>query len=178
MNKNLARGLVVLGIIILAVVLWWLFHPVGPQKGQGPAVTSKPGTAPTAATPAPQKAGPEGLPATSPVKPEAGPGAAPLQEPSPQGPKVTVPQPPPQGKKYGVLVGTYGKYPPAERMLNRLKRMGEPAFAQRDPTDSSRFQVWMGPFSSLDEAQAAAKKLRHRLRRRGTIEEIENPVPK
>jgi cell division septation protein DedD len=169
---------VVLGIIILAVVLWWLYHPVGPQKGQGPAVTSKPGAAPSAATPAPQQAGPEGLPATSPAKPQAGPGVAPLQEPSQQEPKITIPQPPAQGKKYGVLVGNYPKYPPAERMLKRLKRMGEPGFAQRDPRDSSRFQVWMGPFSSQDEAQAAAKRLHTKLRKRLTTEEIENPVPK
>ena len=178
MNKNLARGLVVLGIIILAVVLWWIYHPVSPKVGQGPAVSSKPGAAPSAATPAPQQAGPEGLPATSPVKPKIGPGVAPLQEPSPQEPKITIPPPPAQGKKYGVLVGNYRKYPQAERMLNRLKKMGEPAFAQRDPRDSSQFQVWMGPFSSQDEAQAAAKKLHTKLRKRLKIEEIENPVPK
>jgi len=182
MNKNLARSLVIVGIIILAVVLWWLYHPVGPTGKPAPGVASKPGAAPAAVTPAPKAPGAEGLPATSPVKPPAGPGVAPLQEPSPQEPKITIPPPPAQGKKYGVLVGNYRKYPQAARMLERLKELGEPGFVQRNPRDVNEFQVWMGPFSSEAEAKAAAKKLtkklRARHRKRLEIEEIENPVPK
>ena len=63
-------------------------------------------------------------------------------------------------------------------MLARLKKQGQPAFVQRDPRDINRFQVWLGPFSSQDEAQAAEKALRGRLKRPLKIEQIENPVPK
>ncbi|MEJ2673443.1 MAG: SPOR domain-containing protein, partial [Deltaproteobacteria bacterium] len=93
-------------------------------------------------------------------------------------PKVTVPPSKPQGERYGVLVREYRKYPPAARMLSRIKKRGLPGFVQRDPRDSSRFQVWLGPFSSRDEAQAAVKKLRAKLKKPIKIEQIENPVPK
>jgi len=182
MNKNLARSLVIVGIIILAVVLWWLYHPMAPTGKPAPGVASKPGAAPTAAAPAPKAPGAEGLPATSPAKVQPGPGVTPLQEPSPQEPKITIPPPPVQGKKYGVLVGNYRKYPQAARMLRRLKELGEPGFVQRNPRDVNEYQVWMGPFSSEAEARAAAKKLTKKLggrhRKRLEIEEIENPVPK
>ena len=67
-------------------------------------------------------------------------------------------------------------------MLKRLKKWGIPGFVQRNPEDTSEFQAWMGPFSSPDEAQAAIKKLKSKLRarhrKRLEVQEIENPVPK
>jgi SPOR domain len=59
-----------------------------------------------------------------------------------------------------------------------LKKQGKPAFVQRDPRNINRYQVWMGPFSSQNEAQEAAKSLRATLKKPLKIEPIENPVPK
>jgi cell division septation protein DedD len=63
-------------------------------------------------------------------------------------------------------------------MLARLKKQGKPAFIQRDPKDINRYQVWLGPFSSQDEAREAEKSLRAILKKPLKIEPIENPVPK
>jgi cell division septation protein DedD len=177
MNKNIVRGLVVLGVIILGVVLWLVFRAGPPTVHKAPVASSKPAVMPPAAPPAPP-----GTPTATPGQPAAGPGGAPITQAKPTEPKITIPPAPARGKKYGVLVRNYRHYPPAARMLKRLKKWKIPGFVQRDPEDTSRFQVWMGPFSSQDEAQAAIKtlksKLRARHRKRLEIEEIENPVPK
>lgn len=179
MNKNAARGLVVLvAMIIVAVVLWRLYLAGPPKVGPAPVATSKPAVKPTPATPEPKQPAPEGQPGGIPSKPEPLPGVAPLQEPSPPAPKVTIPPPLTMKEHYGILVGTYRRYPDAAKMLDRLKKQGQPAFVQRDPRDTSRFQVWLGPFSSQDEAQAAEKEMRARLKKPLKIERIENPVPK
>jgi cell division septation protein DedD len=76
------------------------------------------------------------------------------------------------------LAGSYGKYQDAANLLARLHKLGKPAFVQRDPRDLNRFQVWLGPFSSQDEAREAEKSLRATLKKPLKIEPIENPVPK
>jgi cell division septation protein DedD len=178
MNRNVRGGLVALAaMIIVAVVLWWLYHAIAPRVGPGPVATSKPAVTPPLA-PKAEQAAPQGPGAAPGIKPETPGGVAPLQGPSPAEPQITIPPPPARGKKYGVLVGNYRKYPQAARMLGRLKKRGIPGFVQRNPRDSSQFQVWMGPFSSQEEAQAAEKKLRAKRKKPLKIEEIENPVPK
>jgi cell division septation protein DedD len=63
-------------------------------------------------------------------------------------------------------------------LLAKLKKEGKPAFVQRDPRDIKRYQVWLGPFDSRSEAEAAAKSLKTVLKKPLKIEAIENPVPK
>ncbi|MEJ2670872.1 MAG: SPOR domain-containing protein [Deltaproteobacteria bacterium] len=172
MNKNTARGLAILVAMIIIAVVLWRFLPTGPTKVKpGPATTSKPEAAP----PGPKEGGQQ---AGAPIKEGAPSGVRALQEPGPPGPKVTVPKTPRLGKKYGILVGNYRRYPNAAKMLARLKKRGQPGFVQRDPRDPSRFQVWLGPFSSRKEARAAEKALKSILKKPRKIEEIENPVPK
>jgi len=79
---------------------------------------------------------------------------------------------------YGILVGSYRNYRDAAKLLATLKKQGKPAFVQRDLKDLNLFQVWLGPFSSQAEAQAAAKEMQAQLKKPLKIEQIENPVPK
>jgi cell division septation protein DedD len=79
---------------------------------------------------------------------------------------------------YGILVGSFKNYGDAGKLLGTLKKPGKPAFVQRDPKDLNLFQVWLGPFSSQPEAQAAAKEMQAKLKKPLKIEQIENPVPK
>jgi cell division septation protein DedD len=178
MNKNTTRGLVILVVIlIVSVVLWRLYLGGPPTGGPGPVATSKPTVAPPL-TPEPKEPGPQGLPGAPPIKPESTQGIAPLQEPSPAAPKITIPPPPEMKEHYGILVGNYGNYRDAAKMMAKLKKEGQPAFVQRDPRDLNRFQVWLGPFSSQDEARAAEKEMHAKLKKPLKIEQIENPVPK
>jgi cell division septation protein DedD len=147
----------------------------------GPAATvttSKPVVAPPPAASEPKLPVPQGPPAAATSKPESPQSLAPLQEPSPTEPQVTIPPPPMLKEHFGILVGTYKRYRDAAKMLGILKRQGNPAFVQRDPRDMSRFQVWLGPFSSRDKAQAAEKEMHALLKKPLKIEQIENPGPK
>ena len=182
MKKNTALGVAIVAVgVIVAVVLWRLYLGGPPHVGPGPATTSKPSVAPApsvpppAATPESKQPVPPGAP---PIKVEPSPSVAPLQEPSPPAPKITIPPPPTMKEHYGILVGNYLNYRDAARMLAKLKKQGKPAFVQRDPRNSNLFQVWLGPFSSQDEAQAAEKEMHARLKKPLKIEQIENPVPK
>jgi cell division protein FtsN len=174
MNRKIWRGLAVGAILIVLLAVLYYLWSSGPGKIGPSAVTA-----------------PEPPGATAPAKPEtpAAPAAtqpAPPLEPAgpPQGvapgpePKVTV-LPPQEGKEqYGILAGSYKKYRDAGKMLARLKQEGKPAFSQRDPRNSNRYQVWLGPFSSQSEAEEAAKSLKAVLKKPLKIEAIENPVPK
>ena len=97
--------------------------------------------------------------------------------PSPE-PQVTVLPPLEPSQHYGILAGSYGKYQDAANLLARLKKLGKPAFIQRDPRNLNRYQVWLGPFSSQNEAREAEKSLQAILKKPLKIEPIENPVPK
>jgi cell division septation protein DedD len=178
MNKNTTRGLVVLGVmIVIAVVLWRLYLSGPPPTGSGVVATAQP-PAPTPASPSPA-----GTPIPkAPVPPEPAaappPAVAPLQESSPTAPGITIPPPPAMPEHFGVLVGTYRKYPDAAKMLAKLKKRGIPGFVQRDPKNIDRYQVWAGPFTAREEAQTAEKTLQARLKKPLKLEQIENPVPK
>jgi cell division septation protein DedD len=179
MKKNTGLGLAILAVlIIVAVVLWQLYLGGSPQVGPGPGATAKPSVTPPAAAPeAKQPALPE-TPASPPIKLEPSPGIAPLQEPSPPATHITIPPPPAMQEHYGILVGSYGNYGEAAKLLAKLKKQGKAAFVQRDPRNPNLFQVWLGPFSSQAEARAAEKEMHARLKKPLKIEQIENPVPK
>jgi cell division septation protein DedD len=177
MNQNLTRGLVILGLIIIAAVALWRLYLAGPPPVGGPVQISKPSVAPSPAA-GPKPPAQPALPTPPPIKTEPPQGIAPLQEPIRPAPEITFPPAPALQEHYGILVETYRNYPEAAKLLDKLKKPGSPAFVQRDPRDSSRFQVWLGPFTSQNEAQAAEKALHAKFKKPLKIEQIENPVPK
>jgi cell division septation protein DedD len=181
MNQKTLRGLVVAAsLIILAAVLYYLF--TGSTLKPGPSAVTAPGPATAPGQPAlPAAALPQSAP-QPPLQetpaPAIEPGGPPQgASPGPES-KVTVLPPQEVKEHFGILAGSFGKYPGAARLLARLKKQGKPAFVQRDPRDVNRFQVWLGPFSSQNEAQEAAKSLQATLKKPVKIEPIENPVPK
>ncbi len=167
--------------VILAIILVVLYvflkgnpWPTGRSPVTGPTGGTAPAVKPAPATP--ESKGPAAaLPGDQTVPPT---GIAPLEESNLPAPKVTIPPPPEEKEHYGMLVGSYPKYPDAANMLARLKKQGQPVFIQRDPRNINRYQVWLGPFASRGEAQAAEKSLHATLKKPLTIEPIENPVPK
>jgi cell division protein FtsN len=180
MNKKVVISLAVWAILILLLAgLYYLSTGKSPQTGPSPVTA--PG-APSATAPAKPEAPGAALPQLSPKEPPAAPAIEPAgppkgEAPSPE-PQVTVLPPLEPSQHYGILAGSYGKYPDAAGMLARLKKLGKPAFIQRDPKDLNRYQVWLGPFSSQDEARKAEKSLQATLKKPLKIEPIENPVPK
>jgi len=145
------------------------------KPGEKPAAKPESGTTPSPApapAPAPPAQKPEplpGQPATPPEKPEAKPEAAPpaAQEP---------PLPPLEPKKEsGLLAGTFKTYGSAAKMMEKLKKQGQPAFIRKD---KGKYQVWVGPFATPEEAQKAAKALKGKVKIPSKIHEIETPVPK
>jgi cell division septation protein DedD len=178
MSKKVLSGLVI-GVTLILVLAGLYYFPAGTAPKTGPSPVTAPG-APTA------PAKPE-RPATvptqpTPKEPPAVPGIEPAGPPtgvapSPE-PQVTVLPPLEPSQHYGMLAGNYGEYEDGASMLARLKKLGKPAFVQRDPRDLNRYQVWLGPFSSQDKAREAEKSLRATLKKPLKIEPIENPVPK
>jgi cell division septation protein DedD len=165
MDKKITAGLVAgATLILLLAVLYYLSTGTAPKTGPSPATAP---AAPARPTPQEQPAAP-GIEPAGPPK-----GVAPSPEP-----QVTVLPPLEPSQHYGILAGSYGKYQDAANLLARLKKLGKPAFVQRDPRDLNRFQVWLGPFSSQSEAQEAEKSLHAILKKPLKIEPIENPVPK
>ncbi len=176
MTKKIVGGLAIGAILIIGAAVGYYLSTAGPPK-TGPSAVTGPGPTPPATapvTPTPAAPGPQEPPAAGPIEPAGPPkGAVPAPEP-----KVTV-LPPLEGQeKYGILAGSYKKYADAAKMLARLKKQGKSAFVQRDPRNSNIFQVWLGPFASQGEAEAAEKSLRATLKKPLKIEAIENPVPK
>jgi cell division septation protein DedD len=105
---------------------------------------------------------------TPPEKPVTKPEAAP--------PAIPETLPPLEPKKEsGLLAGSYQNYASAAKMMEKLKKQGQPAFIRRD---KGKYQVWVGPFSTPEEAQAAAKALKGKVKIPGKIHQIETPVPK
>lgn len=179
MKKTISLGVALLAVVIIvAVVLWRLYLSGPPHVGPGPVATSKPALAPPAAPPEAKRPAQPEPPVAPPINVEPSPGIAPLQEPSPPATKITIPPPPEMKENYGILVGSYQSYQSAANLLATLKKQGKPAFVQRDPKNLNLFQVWLGPFASQAEAQAAAKEMHAVLKKPLKIEQIENPVPK
>jgi cell division septation protein DedD len=175
MNKKDISGLAIGALLVLLLAMLYYFS-TGTTPKTGPSPVTAPGAPGAAkpATPAPLAAVPKEVPAT----PGLEPGGPPKGEGASLGTQVTVPPPLEPSQNYGILAGSFGKYRDAARLLDKLKKQGKPAFVQRDPRDVNRYQVWLGPFSSQDEAQKAEKSLRAILKKPLKIEAIENPVPK
>jgi cell division septation protein DedD len=179
MNKKVLSGLAVAATLILLLAgLYYLSGDKSPKTGPipvtapgAPATTPAKPEAPAAAPTLPTPKEPPAAPGLEPPGPPKG--AAPVPEP-----QVTVLPPLEPSQHYGMLAGSYEKYADAARMLARLKKPGTPAFVQRDPRNLNRYQVWLGPFSSRDEAREAGKSLQAILKKPLKIEPIENPVPK
>jgi cell division septation protein DedD len=176
MNKKVVGGLAIgATLILLLAVLYYLSTGSAPKTGPSPATTP---VAPTATAPAK----PETPPPAIPKEPLPAPGIEPAGPPKEAGPspepQVTVLPPLEPNQHYGILAGSYGKYRDAAKMLAKLKKLGKPAFVQRDPRDLNRYQVWLGPFTSQSEAREAEKSLQATLKKPLKIEAIENPVPK
>jgi cell division septation protein DedD len=176
MNQKVVSGLAVAATLILFLaVLYYLSTGSAPKTGPSPATAP---VAPAATAPAKSETPTQAIPKEQPAAPGIEPGGPPKEAgPGPE-PQVTVLPPLEPSQHFGMLAGSFEKYLDASRMLDRLKKQGQPAFVQRDPRDINRYQVWLGPFSSQEEAQKAIKSLQTTLKKPLKIEPIENPVPK
>lgn len=180
MNKKVVSGLAGgVTLILLLVVLYYLSTSTAPKSGPSLITGPAPPTATAPGKPEPLAAAPTlSTPQEQPAAPGIEPAGPPKWvAPSPK-PQVTVLPPLEPSQHYGILAGSYGKYQDAANQLTRLKKLGKPAFIQRDPRDLNRYQVWLGPFSSQSEARKAEKSLQAILKKPLKIEPIENPVPK
>jgi hypothetical protein len=202
MNRNLARGLGIgIPLLILAVALYFLYFQSPPGGGPAPVTAPSPGV--SSAPPAPSATGPTpgstaAAPAPSPTSPAppASPSPPPAAQPTP-GATTPTPQagaqPPaaqPEESKithfppeeptehYGIPVFRFHKYRSAEKMLGKMKKKGIPGFIRRDPSHRRPYQLWAGPFSDRQEAEAARKKLRALFRKVPEVEKLEMPIPK
>ena len=179
MNRKTLRGLTVGAIlIVLAAGLYYIFSGSILKTCPSPVTAPGPSTAAAPAEPKLPAATPAQSPPQEPAAPAIEPGGPPIGGTPGQESKVTVPPPLESKEHFGILAGSFAKYPDAARLLAKLKKEGKPAFVQRDPRNINRYQVWLGPFSSQSEAQYAAKSLRATLKKPLKIEPIENPVPK
>lgn len=182
MNKKTVGGLALLaGMIIVIVLLLWRFYSGGPPPPGTAAAPAPPAPTAVAPTPTPPPAVPpapvaQEPPAAPPGEPP-GPakGLSPGGEVNPPAPQVAPLPPLKPEPQYGFLGGTFRRYRDADRMANRLRKRGKSAFMRRE---GGRFQVWVGPFASPGEAEAAAKSLRRRHKKVPKIERIDNPIPK
>jgi cell division septation protein DedD len=188
MNKKTVGGLVILVglVIIIGLLLWRIHSGISPHPGPGAGTATAPAPvppAPATVTPTPTPA-PGAPPAPGAKVPPAAPlgskpgslkGTAPGGEVSPPAPNIITFPPSKPEAQYGFLKNTYRRYRDADRMVKRLRKQGKTAFMRRK---NGRFQVWVGPFASPEEAEAAAKSLRGRHQKIPKIERIENPIPK
>jgi len=60
-------------------------------------------------------------------------------------------------------------------MLEKLKKQGQEAFIRRD---RGKYQVWVGPFPTQKEAEAAAKSIKQKMKISLKIGKLVTPVPK
>jgi cell division protein FtsN len=147
MNRKIGSGLAIGAILILLLAVLYYLSTGSPSK-TGPSPVTPPGAPAATAQSKPEPIAPPAAQPPAPLEP-AGPPQG--EAPSPE-PPVTVLPPLESSQYYGMLAGSYAKYRDAANMLARLKKQGKPAFIQRDPRDINCYQVWLGPFSSLDEA--------------------------
>ena len=191
-NRGLVGILFVAATIIIILVLYLFYPGVLPHLGPGkpgealvksqttPTPAEKPGEKPgptTAPAPAPPPSpAPQGQPQPSPSKPAVPP------EPSLTKPEAAPPAPqeaalPPLEPKegYGLLAGSFRKYRGASKRMEKLKKQGQEAFIRRE---AGKYQVWVGPFATRQEAEAAAKSIKQKSKISPKIEKFVTPVPK
>lgn len=200
MNK---KFLVALGVMV-AIIIFLVFslYFSGDYPFTGPGLPKKP-TVKTQATPEPkEKPAPTTAPAPTPApKPAQAPAPKPAPAPATQAPPTPPPAPPaappekpltkPEAtapgppktelpplqptEEYGLLVGRYRSYRSAGKKMEKLKKKDLPAFIRRD---KGRYQVWVGPFATRQEARKAAKTIKAKRRRPPRIQKITIPIPK
>src|SRR4030042_1114517 len=178
------KGLMALGVgavsIILILVLYFFWPaarpPLSPEGPEKPEIKSqalpgeKPGPGAPAAPSSPEKAQPPlPGPAGSPEQPAAKPG---LGLTAPPGQALAPLEP---VEKYGLSAGSYRKYRDAGKKMQKLQKQGQPAFVRRE---KGKYQVWVGPFETGPEAEAAAKSLRTKLKISAKAQKVVVPVPK
>ncbi len=183
MTKKVLIALGLVAAIIILVVLYYFYSggppSPGPEKPKEPAVKTqaapepkeKPAPAPTPAPAPPPSPAPQEQP--QPVPPPGKPLTKP--EAAPRAPKEAVLPPLEPKEEYGLLAGSYRKYTDANKMMEKLKKQGQPAFIRRD---KGRYQVWVGPFPTPKEAEAAAKSLKGKVKIPSKIHKLVIPVPK
>lgn len=169
---------VVLGVIVglgLAFYFSFLFSGSGVQ---GPAPGEKPGAAAPGAgeraAPGPPGTarGPEALP-TVPTAPE--PDLGPPAPPPPPAPAAEPSPPPPAPvQDYGFLAGRFKSRQEARRARERIARQDFPTFLEEK---GGVLELWVGPFSSPEQAASAQKLLKVPGRIVGWSQKRE-PVPK
>lgn len=193
MTKNVLVALGLVAAIILAAL--YFFFSGGPpfkdlEKPKTPEVISP-------AVPEPEKPGEKPTPAPPPA-PSPAPAPVPSPAPAPQEPPQPQPVPPTEKpvtkpeaappatkeaelpplqpkEEYGLLAGSYRKYPDAAKMMEKLKKEGQPAVIRKE---KGRYQVWVGPFSTPQETAAAAKALKGKVKIPSKIHKLVIPVPK
>jgi cell division septation protein DedD len=181
--KGLGLGILLLGLLILLLLILYHFRPAPVTIDK---LAEKPQTLPGVSE-APSS--PPPLPA--PIAPPLEQPPAPPKEgvgPSETTPPKTAISPPPakehplaplkEEKKYGLLVGTFPNFQSAEKMLDKVRKQGQPGFIRRTRGKKRGFQVTAGPFSSRREAEVAAKSLQTKLHVSPKLEKIIIPVPK
>lgn len=181
MNKKRLIGLG-LGATIIALIVLYFFYPGGaPRVGPGkpekpeikypspelkdktpPAGPMAPAPQEQAKLPLPEKVSP---PEKSSTKPELSP-AIPGEE--------ALPKMQPE-EKYGLLIKSYKKYWDAGKMMQKLQEHKQPAFIRRD---KGKYEVWVGPFSTHQEAEVAGKSLRAKFKLSPKVQKLLIPVPK
>ena len=170
-----------LGIVVglgLAVFLGYHFLS-GPGTDKYSA-TSPPGTFQGVIRPTPESPRTPGpLPAapSEPAPPTSGPAAPTALTPAfPSADKATASLPPLEAKEEpGLLAGKFRRFPDAKRLLAKIQKQKLPAFIRKE---GNRYQVWVGPFATPEEAEKANKNLRTALKISPRPEQFEVPVPK
>ncbi|MBM4275643.1 MAG: SPOR domain-containing protein [Deltaproteobacteria bacterium] len=166
-----------LAAVIIALAIIYFYYPgsapqVGPGKPEKPEVMEPKEKVPPRepAAPAPQQ---PKLPLPERVGPSEKP--SPPPEPSLKAPPETVLPPLEPQEKYGLLIRSYTNYADAAKMMEKLQKQGHQAFIRQE---KGKYQVWVGPFATQKEAEAAKKSLKAKLKIAAKIQKVVEPVPK
>lgn len=152
--------------------------PAPPEpQAEAPSEPSKPAP-PPASPPAPPEtpaAPPEVTPAPAPKAPPAEAPAAkvPPAKVAPPEEEVVTTKEPKEG--YGLLAGRFRSYRTAQRLLEKIKKQELPGFIR---PKGKYYEVWVGPFTSSQEAKKHQKALRGSLKISARMRKFAVPVPK
>jgi cell division septation protein DedD len=149
-------ALVVIGLLI------WVWYATQPQpqdlgkKNDLNKAAQEP--APAAKTPVPSTA--SGSTAPEALVPQAPPAAPEKYPPE----AANVPSSPELAKDYSVATKKFRTFQQARKFLTQLRQQGHRAYITKEPEDKNPFVVWLGPYATSDEAQAAAQTIQRKYR--------------
>lgn len=123
--------------------------PPAPDAGGQAAASQQGGTGA-------QPSGSGAPPAASPPPVAAAPPPAEQSRGAPQ----ALPEPPPQAGGYAIQVGAFGSPASARRLVQQLRASGLSGYVKQEPSGVAPYKVRVGPFSSRDEANAVARRLK------------------